>query len=212
MLWIYLVQETVIFDVDKRKITLIYLKLRAFLFRGDSLNKSKARKLLGFIITVKKALTSNSLTKPSTLSSSFLGADVFNVIKYTELALFEALLVPFHSNVNERKVFSITSAVLSSGVWGTMLAFTGTVAKYQKNITTIKINYSLNQYCEVKLTVQYGQIRTELVKLFFPANMYLLKVNNRNTRKRCEICSKLTINTQGRRQWRRSAVFIVNNK
>ena len=27
----------------------------------------------------------------------------------------------------------------------------------------------------------------------FLANIYLLKVKNRNTRKRCEICSKLTI-------------------
>ena len=26
-----------------------------------------------------------------------------------------------------------------------------------------------------------------------PANIYLFKVNNRNTRKKCEICSKLTI-------------------
>ena len=29
----------------------------------------------------------------------------------------------------------------------------------------------------------------------FPANICLFKVNNRNTRKRCEICSKLTIKT-----------------
>ena len=43
-----------------------------------------------------------------------------------------------------------------------------------------------------------------------PAGIYLLKVNNRNTRTRCEICSKLTINTPERRQWRRSGVFIVN--
>ena len=28
-----------------------------------------------------------------------------------------------------------------------------------------------------------------------PANTYLLKVNNRNTRKRCELCSMLTIKT-----------------
>ena len=28
-----------------------------------------------------------------------------------------------------------------------------------------------------------------------PANIYLFKVNNRNTRKRCEICSTLTIKT-----------------
>ena len=44
----------------------------------------------------------------------------------------------------------------------------------------------------------------------FPAGIYLLKVNNRNTRTRCEICSKLTINTPERRHWRRSCVFIVN--
>ena len=33
-----------------------------------------------------------------------------------------------------------------------------------------------------------------LVSLF-PVGIYLLKVNNRNTRTRCEICSKLTIKT-----------------
>ena len=34
----------------------------------------------------------------------------------------------------------------------------------------------------------------------FPANIYLFKFNNRNTRKRCEICSKLTIKTPERGQ------------
>ena len=48
------------------------------------------------------------------------------------------------------------------------------------------------------------------VKVYNPAGIYLFKVNNRNTRTRCEICSKLTINTPERRQWRRSGVFIVN--
>ena len=38
----------------------------------------------------------------------------------------------------------------------------------------------------------------------------MFKVNNRNTRTRYEICSKLTIKTPERRQWRRSGVFIVN--
>ena len=28
-----------------------------------------------------------------------------------------------------------------------------------------------------------------------PANIYLFNINNRNTKKRCEICSKLTIKT-----------------
>ena len=43
-----------------------------------------------------------------------------------------------------------------------------------------------------------------------PAGINLLKVNNRNTRRKCEICSQLTINTPERRHWRRSGVFIVN--
>ena len=30
------------------------------------------------------------------------------------------------------------------------------------------------------------------------ANIYLFKVNNRNTKKRCEICSELTIKTPER--------------
>ena len=47
-------------------------------------------------------------------------------------------------------------------------------------------------------------------QLFILAGIYLLKVNNRNTATRCEICLKLTIKTPERRQWRRSGVFIVN--
>ena len=43
-----------------------------------------------------------------------------------------------------------------------------------------------------------------------PVGICLLKVNIRNTRGRCEICSKLTIKTPERRQWHRSGVFIVN--
>ena len=44
----------------------------------------------------------------------------------------------------------------------------------------------------------------------YPPGMYLLKGNNRNTRTRCEICSKLTIKTTEWRQWRRFGVYIVN--
>ena len=38
----------------------------------------------------------------------------------------------------------------------------------------------------------------------------MFNVNDRNTKTRCEIYSKLTIKTSERRQWRRSSVFIVN--
>ena len=40
--------------------------------------------------------------------------------------------------------------------------------------------------------------------------IYLHKVKNRNTRARCEICSKLIIKTPERRRRRLSGVFIVN--
>ena len=38
-----------------------------------------------------------------------------------------------------------------------------------------------------------------------PANIYLFKVSNRNTRKRCETCAKLTIKTSIR-----TLLFTVN--
>ena len=40
--------------------------------------------------------------------------------------------------------------------------------------------------------------------------IYLLKVNNRNTRTRCEICSKLTMKAPERHQWCCPDVFIAN--
>ena len=50
-------------------------------------------------------------------------------------------------------------------------------------------------------TCEYGPLNA--------AGIYLFKVNNRNTRTSCEICSKLKIKTPERSHWRRSGVFIV---
>ena len=47
---------------------------------------------------------------------------------------------------------------------------------------------------------------TATVMNYYPANIYLFKVNNINTTKRYEIFSKLTVK---RRKWRRSDLFIV---
>ena len=44
--------------------------------------------------------------------------------------------------------------------------------------------------------------------ILIPASNCMFKVNNRNNRTRCEICSKLTIKRLGRRQWR--LVSIIN--
>ena len=43
-----------------------------------------------------------------------------------------------------------------------------------------------------------------------PADIHLFKVNDQSDRAMGKICSKLTIKTPKRRQWRRSGVFIVN--
>ena len=43
----------------------------------------------------------------------------------------------------------------------------------------------------------------------FPAKICLFKFNHGNARKRCEICSKLTIKTLERHQWRHSGVLLL---
>ena len=57
-------------------------------------------------------------------------------------------------------------------------------------------------------------LRKAKPKLVDPANMYFFKVNNKNIRKRCEICSKLTKKknkkkTPERHQRHRSGVFLL---
>ena len=59
-----------------------------------------------------------------------------------------------------------------------------------------------------------SQLKKYIIKCIiannFPANIYLFKVNNRNSRKRCDICSTLIIKAPERRHWLCSGVFIVS--
>ena len=65
-------------------------------------------------------------------------------------------------------------------------------------------NYDIPKYT-LHQNISYALISTKvltvtfvlfiIVLLYIPAGIYLLKVNNRSTRTRCEICSKLTIKT-----------------
>ena len=41
----------------------------------------------------------------------------------------------------------------------------------------------------------FASSRVMKIQRPFPANVYMIKVNNRNSRKRCKTCSKLTIKT-----------------
>ena len=45
------------------------------------------------------------------------------------------------------------------------------------------------------------QIVSYKLLLVRPAGIYLLKIDNKNTRKKCKICSKLTIKTPKRHHW-----------
>ena len=41
----------------------------------------------------------------------------------------------------------------------------------------------------------FEQVNVCWVIMSYPAGIYMFKVNNKNTRSRCEICSKLTVKT-----------------
>ena len=72
------------------------------------------------------------------------------------------------------------------------------VVKFEQNLHTVLVFpfFTLHKFM--------------LAELIFPANIYLLKVNNKSTKTRCKICSRLAIKTPERqRQWPRSSVSIT---
>ena len=60
------------------------------------------------------------------------------------------------------------------------------------------------------ILVWNGLVKKRFYQCEIPANIYLFKVNDKNTRKKCETCSKLTTKTPEQHQWRCSGDFIVN--
>ena len=75
----------------------------------------------------------------------------------------------------------------------------------KKKNSTKNISLELTEICRTATFLNARRARIHstkaIVRLLRPnaANIYLFKVNNRNTRKRCEICSKSTIKTPERR-------------
>ena len=66
-------------------------------------------------------------------------------------------------------------------------------------VLTLKQIYILSKIC-VKLFQLSSRVWTvflliTILKHSFPTNIYLSEVNNRKTRKRCKICSKITMKT-----------------
>ena len=70
-------------------------------------------------------------------------------------------------------------------------------------------SYSIFQFFSIAVLVMliWSYCWNITKKSAYLGNIYLFKVSNRSTRKKCEICPKLTIKTLERRQ---SGVFIVN--
>ena len=75
-------------------------------------------------------------------------------------------------------------------------------------------NYRFPTAQNMKLSIKGFFSQSEQIcwklRICFPVDVCLLRVNNRRTRIRCEICLKLTIKTPEQRQWRTSGVFIIN--
>ena len=63
-----------------------------------------------------------------------------------------------------------------------------------KNIDNLLLKISQN------FIIEKNFLWSSLLVIIHRANIYLFKVHNRNTRKRCKIGSKLTIKTPERRQ------------
>ena len=65
----------------------------------------------------------------------------------------------------------------------------------KKNIEKIKSKLIVIHHCPDYIHKLTNLLIISELYAINPVNIYLFKVNNRNTRKRCQICSKLTIKT-----------------
>ena len=62
---------------------------------------------------------------------------------------------------------------------------------HRSDVFTVNFEHVSNLFSCVSV-VDFEQIKVSWEGSYLPAGIYLLKVNNRNTKTRCEICSKLT--------------------
>ena len=94
--------------------------------------------------------------------------------------------------------------------WLTGVIFTY-LELFAYNSSYIHITRVICMYNSINVTIFCHRNKKiqPLAGTYYPAGIYLLKVNIRNTRARCEIYSKLTIKIPERRR-RRSGIFIVN--
>ena len=117
-------------------------------------------------------------------------------------------------------LFFVPIECLNEVYKGTSSNFTDTQSKNfvcKRPLSVLNLQYSLVIFEDYTLVVVWNfyisTFTSNIFHLFvisYPAKNCLLKVNNKNTRKWCEILSMLTIKTPNRRQWCRPSVLIVN--
>lgn len=84
-------------------------------------------------------------------------------------------------------------------------------------------NVVMQRYLKMKIESSWGFKRTKSLfsnccwntrktTLKYTAKMYLFQVNNRNSWRRCKICSKLTAKTTKQCYWSHSGAFIDNSE
>ena len=80
------------------------------------------------------------------------------------------------------------------------------------HVETSHLFYSIKQMtsCYMKRKLGWNELMDTSQCKTYPANTYLFKSSDRNSWKRCEKCSKLTIKTPERHHWHRSDAIIAN--
>ena len=83
------------------------------------------------------------------------------------------------------------------GIYTILLRFLSRIIQIRV-LGSFKVSLN-NAFVYYAQTTKFLQQKSSVL-LKFSAEIYLFKVNDRNTRKRCDICSKLTIKAPERRQ------------
>ena len=137
----------------------------------------------------KSVFRVQSLTSPACLQLKELW---FFVERYWLFCLIYIIRIPFSNDVNrQNQKFPFSTSTILTVKTATAKSASKNSCKLLRKCQTLskffKVNKKYVHFC-------YPSV--------FPFIIYLFKVNNRNTRKRCEICLKLRIKTPERRHFR----------
>ena len=123
--------------------------------------------------------------------------------------IFQGLSLPFQKSCTSKRVFHKT-AIFIEHVWVAVSVFC--VSCELKNSKSSRVFFNFLQPTITNLVIFWKRLMRLIVLhcAGISSRQLHVSVNNRKTRTRCEICSKLTKKTPEKRQWCRSGGFIAN--